>query len=194
MWGLGIAAIICFFLFRRTHIRTVTFFGSSVVKSLLFWFVPVLVLSLVSFRGAQIWLFPVAGFIITLGEELGWRGYLQDALEQVNPVKRAVIIGVMWELWHFTTRMSGGLQLSTWIRVGIFIIALSILSYIMNRLTDKTKSLVIAVTVHAWINILFEINAPSTYVVFGLSIPFWAYLLWKWKKPLFGISKNTSQG
>ena len=66
-----------------------------------------------------------------LGEELGWRGFLQDALRPLTPYKKYIIIGVMWELWHFTNRMSAGLEISTFIRVGIFIVALIILSFLM---------------------------------------------------------------
>jgi hypothetical protein len=43
-------------------------------------------------------------FVSILGEELRWRGFLQDALRPLPPVKRFVLIGVMWEFWHFTTR------------------------------------------------------------------------------------------
>lgn len=184
MWGPGISAIICFFLFRKTHTRTITIFGTSVLKSLLFWFVPIIVLSASSFHGAEALTFPLIGFIIILGEELGWRGFLQDALKNISPIKRAIIIGVMWEFWHFTNRMGQGLQASTFIRVGIFIIALTIISFLLIKLTDKTKSLAIAVTVHSWINILFEYSSTTTFVVFALSLPFWTYLIWTWEKPL----------
>jgi len=33
-------------------------------------------------------------FVSILGEELGWRGFLQDALRPLSPVKRFVLIGV----------------------------------------------------------------------------------------------------
>lgn len=184
MWGPGLSAIICFFIFKKTHQRTITFFGTSTIKSLLFWFVPIIALSIFSLRGIDALVLPFTGFLITLGEELGWRGYLQDALRKVSPLQRYITIGVLWELWHFTNRMSGGWHISTFIRVGIFIIALIIISYVMGILTDKTKSLAIAVTFHAWINILFEVSTLNTYIVFGLSLPFWTYLIWTWEKPL----------
>jgi membrane protease YdiL (CAAX protease family) len=184
MWGPGIAAIICFYLFRKTHVRTVTFFGTSISKSLLFWLVPEIAFSISTLHGTEAFTFTFTGFFIILGEELGWRGFLQDALRNITPVKRAIILGVMWEIWHFTTRMSLGLHISTFVRIGIFIIALSILSYVLIKLTEKTKSLFIPVTVHAWINTLFEFSSTTTFIVFGLSLPFWAFLIWKWEKPL----------
>jgi membrane protease YdiL (CAAX protease family) len=184
MWGPGIAAIICFFLFRKTHVRNVTFFGTSIIKSLLFWLVPEIAFSISTLHGSEAFTFLFTGFFITLGEELGWRGFLQDALRDIKPVKRAIIIGVMWEIWHFTTRMSVGLHISTFVRIGIFIIALSLISYALIKLTEKTKSLFIPVTVHAWINTLFQYSSTTTFIIFGLSIPYWAYLIWRWEKPL----------
>jgi hypothetical protein len=80
--------------------------------------------------------------------------------------------------------MSVGLHISTFVRIGIFIIALSLISYALIKLTEKTKSLFIPVTVHAWINTLFQYSSTTTFIIFGLSIPYWAYLIWRWEKPL----------
>ena len=124
MWGPGIAAIICFFIFRKTHKRHGYFFWNICFQKPLILVVPIIALSVFSLSGAEAISLPLIGFIIILGEELGWRGYLQDALRAIPPIKRAIIIGIMWELWHFTNRMSAGLQASTFIRVGIFIVAL----------------------------------------------------------------------
>jgi membrane protease YdiL (CAAX protease family) len=184
MWGPGIAAIICFYLFKKTHVRTVTFFGTSITKSILFWLLPDIAFSISTLHGIEALMFPFTGFFIILGEELGWRGFLQDALRNITPVKRAIIIGMMWEIWHFTTRMSVGFHISTFVRIGIFIIALSIISYIFIKLTEKTKSLFIPVTIHAWIDTLFEYSSTTTFIIFGLSIPYWAYLIWRWEKAL----------
>ncbi len=40
--------------------------------------------------------------VYILGEEIGWRGFLQDALEAsgVRPVRAALIAGVIWGVWH----------------------------------------------------------------------------------------------
>lgn len=39
---------------------------------------------------------------IGVGEELGWRGYLQDFLEKrFNPLMTTLIIGFFWAFWHF---------------------------------------------------------------------------------------------
>ncbi len=40
--------------------------------------------------------------VYILGEEIGWRGFLQDALEAggVRPVRAALFAGAIWGIWH----------------------------------------------------------------------------------------------
>jgi len=47
------------------------------------------------------------GFLFTLGEEYGWRGYLQKQWAPVNEFKGFVAIGVVWGLWHFPAILLG---------------------------------------------------------------------------------------
>jgi membrane protease YdiL (CAAX protease family) len=190
MWGPGIAALICFALFRKTHIKTITFFGTSVFRSLLFYLMPIVALAIVGVdgQGMNSHVFPLVfgllGFISILGEELGWRGFLQDALRPLSPVKRYMLIGVMWELWHFTNRMGQGELMQIIIRVSIWIVLLMIFSFLIGEATDRSRSVVVAVTLHAWIDILAEFTTTGTIVVFVLSLFYWAYLLWTWEKRL----------
>lgn len=191
MWGPGISAIICFLIFKKNHIKTITLAGTSTFKSLLFYFVPILVLCIPGIKGMYglnphlaPMLLSLFGFISILGEELGWRGFLQDALRPLNEIKRYILIGVIWELWHFTNRMGHGELLQIIVRVSIMMTLCIILSFIIGRATDKSKSLIVAVTLHAWVNIIFEYESTGTYIVFGLSIPFWIYMLWSWDKKI----------
>ncbi len=202
MWGPGISAIICLFLFRKTHNKTISFFGTSLIKSLIFYLLPILALTIsgISSQNMNPHLFPLVlglmGFISILGEELGWRGFLQDALRPLTQIKRYALIGAMWELWHFTNRMGHGEIIPIIIRVTIFIVALSILSFLIGKATDQSKSLIVAVTLHAWIDILAEFNNTGTWIVFGLSVPFWIYLIGTWNKklPQKVGNKNKEEG
>jgi hypothetical protein len=60
------------------------------------------------------------------------------------------------------------------------------LSVVIGEATDRAGSLVVAVTLHFWIDALFEVprlvDGPTwpTYLVFGLSLVLWAVLLWVW--------------
>jgi len=187
MWGPGIAAVITGFLFRSRHVRTVTFFGTDPTRSLLFYVAPVLVLSIAVGSTAEevelsaTFLAQAVGltFVYTLGEELGWRGFLQDALRPIPKPGRYVLIGAMWEFWHFTNRIYGNENFLLTLAVSYPV--LIIVSWIIGEATDRSKSLCIAVTLHAWGNILFEYSMyPITYVVFLLALPFWIYLLRTW--------------
>jgi membrane protease YdiL (CAAX protease family) len=188
MWGPGLSALICFWIFRKTHIKRVTFFGTSVIKSLVFYLLPLIALAIVGIpgNGNSVHMVPIQlatfGLLSILGEELGWRGYLQDALQPLPAFRRYVLIGVMWELWHFTNRMRGDHLLQIVVRVLIFMSVTTLLSYLFGKAVEKSRSLLVAVTLHAWVDILFEFNGPSTYVIFGVSIFFWIYMILNWEK------------
>lgn len=195
MWGPGLSAIICSFIFKDRIKKTTTFFGTSVIKSLLFWGVPMAMFLLFGFKGYEgsysSFAINMAGtFIFTLGEELGWRGFLQDQLNHLPKWKRYLSIGTMWELWHFTTRTLSGNMIARILRPLIFIIPNSALSWILGEGVNKSKSIIVAVTLHSWINILIEFGNTNTYIIFGLSVPFWCFMLLKWNKNEI-VNENT---
>ncbi|MDQ3482392.1 MAG: CPBP family intramembrane metalloprotease [Pseudomonadota bacterium] len=194
MGGPAIAAAICLLLFRRSHDRTITLAGSSAVRSAAFYLIPIIALALVyapevvAARGAPALILSlIAGsFILILGEELGWRGFLQDALRRLPKLSRYALIGVMWELWHFTNRTHEGPLVGAAIRVLIWMVILFILSWIIGEAVERSKSVVVAVTLHAWVNILasmgsiFDASPTRGYAIFAASILLWLYLLRSW--------------
>ena len=93
-----------------------------------------------------------------------------------------MLIGIMWELWHFTNRMGHGELVQIVIRVAIWIVMLMVISFLIGEATDRSKSVVVAVTLHAWIDILAEFTTTGTIIVFVLSLFYWGYLLWTWEK------------
>lgn len=188
MWGPGISAIICFFVFRKTHIRTISLTGTSIGRSLLFYFMPFVVWIILSITNpVENSLKPIFflklisfGFLMILGEELGWRGFLQDSLQHLKDWKKWLILGLMWEFWHFTRGLTSGELPQIIVRKSIFIVAVLILTFIIGRLTDKTKSLMVAITLHSWINIQFEFSRINAHIAGGVSLIIWALLIWKW--------------
>jgi membrane protease YdiL (CAAX protease family) len=188
MWGPGIAALICFVAFRETHRRTITFWGTSASKSLAFYLVPILIAAAVGVPmpdGSVNRLGTVALGMVTLltvlGEELGWRGFLQDALRPLAPMKRYVVIGVLWEFWHFTNRTSHGPVKQIVMFLAIFYPAGIILSWVFGEATERGKSLLIAVTLHTWFDIVFTFPGTRTYIALALSIVVWAFILLRWE-------------
>lgn len=197
MWGPGLSALICLFIFKKTHVRTITFFGTSWGKSLLFYLIPFSILTVISFinpvNGFKVWFFIQMmpfGFLMILGEELGWRGFLQDGLKPMKEYKKWLLIGLMWEIWHFTRGVVHGELPAIIIRKAIFIACVFILTVIIGKFTNRTKSLLVAVSLHSWINILFEFPNINTYLTLLVSVVFWCFLLMKWGK---GSSKDKKK-
>lgn len=189
MWGPGLAAILSLIIFRKTHRRTITFWGSSVSKSLAFYWVPILFAVVVGVPmpdGSINRLATVALGLVTLftmlGEELGWRGFLQDALRPLSPLKRYILIGILWEFWHFTNRTSHGSLKHIVLFLAIFYPLGILLSWLFGEATERGKSLLIAVTLHAWFDIVFTFPNTRTYIALALSIIFWILLLRRWKE------------
>lgn len=195
MWGPGIAAIVVLILFRKSHRRTITFFGTSAIRSLLFYFIPTIAITLGviltghtdAFEGMQPWLapllFPLVGYFMVLGEELGWRGFLQDAARPLPQMKRYVLIGGMWEFWHFTTRTTHRPPLAIALTLLVSYSVVIILSWIIGKATERTKSLTVAIALHSSVDIAFEFPMLITFVILALSLPVWWLLLKDWPKP-----------
>ncbi|MCB0463880.1 MAG: CPBP family intramembrane glutamic endopeptidase [Flavobacteriaceae bacterium] len=188
MWGPGIAAILCFIIFKKTHVRTISLTGTSLQKSVLFFSLPYLVWIILTLINSDdnsvkpsffLEMIPF-GFLMILGEELGWRGFLQDSLRNLKEWKKWTILGLMWEFWHFTRGLTHGELPQIILRKSIFIISVLILTFVIGRLTDKTKSLLIAITLHTWVNIQFEFPHINTHIAGGVSLVIWTMLIWKW--------------
>lgn len=112
MWGPGIAALVCYRIFRERITRRTTLLGSSRRRSVVAVIVPALMLATLVFVAAEpkhallfLALMVPVGLFNTLGEELGWRGYLQDAMPLDMPWQRYLAVGVVWELWHVPMRL-----------------------------------------------------------------------------------------
>jgi membrane protease YdiL (CAAX protease family) len=53
--------------------------------------------------------FLIGAFVYTLGEELGWRAYALPRLQQHrSALVAALVIGVLWGLWHVPTFLAQG--------------------------------------------------------------------------------------
>ncbi len=186
MWGPGIAALVCMVVFRHSHRRVITIAGNSWSRSILFYATPFLLLA--AFRAHALYgyglspllaAFPM--FVSILGEELGWRGFLQDALRPLSPVKRFVLIGVMWEFWHFTTRTTHGLSP---VRIAVTLLisyaVVIILSFVLGYAAERSCSVVVAVSLHMYLDVL--LNNLDLYIPLLLALPIWVLLLLTWPK------------
>ncbi len=86
-----------------------------------------------------------------IGEELGWRSFLQPILERKNSVLLAsIIVGLIWGLWHIGHYKNG---LFFMIAFLIFTISASIILAWISR--DTKYNILVAIAFHTAINLGF---------------------------------------
>lgn len=126
---------------------------------------PLLLMTIAFYTGKQLGLKPqlthnlkplfsfmFIGILIgALGEEIGWRGFLQPTLEKHNSVLlSSIIIGLIWGLWHIGHYKNGVLFMVGFL---LFTIAASIiLAYLLR---DTNYNIIVAVLFHTSINLGF---------------------------------------
>lgn len=92
------------------------------------------------------------GLLSSLGEEIGWRGFLLPALKERLGFNRAVlIVGLFWCLWHFPLLLFGGYMqgVPMWYQLPAFVLCIFPVSVIMAVLTEKSGSVWPAAFLHA---------------------------------------------
>ena len=50
---------------------------------------------------------PIVNLLPAAGEELGWRGYLLARLQPLGPRRAALVVGLIWGIWHAPVIMIG---------------------------------------------------------------------------------------
>jgi len=142
-WGEGIGpcvgALVAVLVFKRKFYCSIT--GTSIVKSLLSVSIPFLV----CFVLHQQLSFILLGFIFySFLEEVGWRGYLQGELQDMNPVLQVVIIGTMWLIWHINI----GFDIQTLIFWAVLLLG----AWGIGRVAYDTHSLMTCACFHTLFN------------------------------------------
>ena len=90
---------------------------------------------------------------LLLGEEFGWRGYLQVRLLGHRPMLAAVVTGVIWGLWHLPINLRG-YNFPDQPMLGMFVFTVStiMLSIIFGWLRVRTGSIWSASLAHSATN------------------------------------------
>lgn len=109
----------------------------------------------------------------SLGEEIGWRGFLLPALLRVmSPLRASVVLGVAWGLWHLPIDLYAGFGVTGLGAILVrtaFAIAMSILfTWFYLR---SNGSLLIAMLLHTSVNVMSDLglsNYGTAAIVFGL--------------------------
>jgi len=102
----------------------------------------------------------IIGIIFAFGEELGWRGFLQNKLfTRMRITPGVIILGLIWGFWHLPVNLMGyqptaNPQLSALVIFPLFTICLS---FIFAWFYIKSKSIFLVSFLHSANN---TINAP----------------------------------
>jgi uncharacterized protein len=128
-------------------------------------FSPVLMLIILIFSTFIV--VPVFNLLPSLGEEVGWRGFLLPNLEPLGKVWAMVISGMIWALWHtpMILILGFGYGDQMWPGVLLHFIMVSGLGIWMAFIWLKTRSTILAAFMHA----VFNANAYGIWAVIFVS-------------------------
>ncbi|MHC5215612.1 CPBP family glutamic-type intramembrane protease [Enterococcus sp. LJL128] len=114
-------------------------------------------------------------------EEIGWRGFLQPALQKKYSVFASdTIVAVIWTLWHVPLWFIAGSNQST-MNFLYFSVACLSLSYLLGGLYNYTNSIYLCIVFHALINAFWDVYVLngqmfSAFVLLIVSIAFALFL------------------
>ena len=111
----------------------------------------------------------------SLGEELGWRGFLLPALlRRMSPLGASMVLGVVWGLWHLPIDLYAGFGitgLGAILARIVFAVPVAVLfTWCYLR---ANGSLLVAILLHTSINVMGDLafsGYEATAMMFGLLI------------------------
>ena len=122
----------------------------------------ILLLSLLTFIVA-----PIANLIPSLGEEIGWRGFLLPTLEPLGKTRAAVLSGLIWGLWHTPMILLLGFLYGKQFLLGavFYLVLVTSLGIWFAYIWFKTRSTVQSAFMHA----IFNANAYGIWTMLFVS-------------------------
>lgn len=171
--GIGpcVGALVAILVFRRRFYCTLT--GRSLMKSVITVALPLVICFLLD-RDLSLTLLNLIFY--SLLEEVGWRGYLQGELKDMNPPLRVFVIGTMWFLWHITV----GLNLASLAFYGVLLFG----SWGIGNIARDTRSLIACACFHTLFNFIrFVQFTPVVIALYaGVFVSLLAIWYMPWKK------------
>ncbi|MDN3653245.1 type II CAAX endopeptidase family protein [Thalassotalea ponticola] len=131
-----------------------------------------------SLRTTQLFPQLIVILLISLGEEFGWRGFLQPKLQKhVSVLTASLIVGSVWAIWHYPAALigTGVPQDMSFFTFAIWVLLASI---VIGWLYNKTGSVLIAIIMHSMANITFNYlpllpeftNQITTFYIFMICV------------------------
>lgn len=110
-----------------------------------------------------------------LAEELGWRGFALDRLQdRVGPVPASVLLGLVWGLWHLPLFLDAS-QVQSSLPLGLYLGQTVTTAVIYTWVWNRTRSLPLVLVLHTMTNLMAGVfpllrpDAPDD-LAFGLAV------------------------
>jgi len=162
--GPFVGGLIAIWFFRNKYQQTISLAGNQPVISLIYFFIPVIMIALMGIPGnsgdnnhVHGLLTGVVLMTYCLFEETGWRGFLMDAMRGISNPFRFIIIGTLWYLWHLnfiSAQDAASLKFGLLVHLPSCILG----SWIIGLMADKYSSLMVAAAIHSVFNIFFDLG------------------------------------
>ena len=161
----SLAYIITIIIFKELFISIKLQINKTIIIKILFVIVIPLVLGSITFIIGRLYKIdmkinissiPIVlfGIIIgAIGEEIGWRGFLQPTLDKKYPIIiSSVIVGFIWAIWHIPYFFYGLLYMCVFI---VFTISYSII--IVRLLKNTQYNIIVSSVFHISLNLFAQI-------------------------------------
>ena len=198
--GVLIGALFARNLLKKQKHLNYSIFGSSKFLSIIMILIPVSLVTILGLENSSNINPNIYGLVMLIStaiycfnEEIGWRGYLQDELNDKSSLKKYALIGFLWYFWHLSFLKNSSLVSN------LFILAVMIFaSWGLGQVIEKTKSILAATGFHMVINIFIFNPSISTNIkgsdkILILIIPliFYIFILAYWNK--FALKKQNKR-
>jgi uncharacterized protein len=194
--GPAVAFITVYYLFKSRVPRRLTFMGLNKYYSLIAIAVIPLGLTLAGVDNDSGLNKNYFGFLTgimlifyALGEEYGWRGYLQQALSQIKAPYRIFVIALLWFVWHLNFLLPGFT-----VKSHLFLFMFLLLgSWGLMKISESTFSILFVAAVHLSFNILSDVNADFNrkIIVLLFAVVIWTILIIYLQKSKIKSSPKT---
>ncbi len=163
--GPTIGALVAFRLFQIKSVMSLKGdFKNFLVPLAVYWLLPVVLIETTAYfstsTSPRIAVFTI--LVYGLFEEIGWRGFLQQALVSLPKFIRITLITVLWFVWHLNFEMS--------ISNLTFFLILFAGSWALGFIAEKTNSLLAVSAIHSLNNFFSDSNLYKISVLLFLLI------------------------
>ena len=197
--GIGplVGFLFIFYIFKTKLKNEFSFFGLNQLYSILSVVVILVGLTIIGvnndiginkmFYG---FIYGIMLILYSLGEEYGWRGYLQQALKPLPFFYRILLIAILWYIWHLNFLVQG---ISYEMHV-IHFLSLVLGSWGLFKISETTYSLLFSAAIHLSFNIFSDVDCGfnGKLLILSFSAIVWIILIRKISKQK-KINGNSQQ-